>query len=116
IPLSVMLIRQVFIKQIINSSVTRVIAVSETIISDIENYRARNGHYPVSLHSLWTDYPTGIRGVSRFYYEPNGTSYNLFFEIASHEPDIRGIVMYNPNDEQSFSSHDMDLLQLSREE
>jgi hypothetical protein len=91
----------------------RAIDDSVRIISDIERYRDTHGHYPPSLHSLWDDYRPSVIGVQRYHYEPNGEYYNLFFEHFAVALDTKEIVMYNPRDEQDFSSHNSDLLQFS---
>ena len=50
---------------------------SSPLIADIERFKQRNGHYPPALHSLNRDVPTGVVGIERFTYEPNGRAYNL---------------------------------------
>ena len=57
----------------------RAIQNSATLIAEIESFRQRRGHYPVSLQSLNRDVPTGVVGIERFHYEPNGHAYNVFF-------------------------------------
>jgi hypothetical protein len=94
----------------------RAIANTAEIIRDIERFRERTGAYPVALNSLWPDYRPGIIGIDRYRYEPNGQAYNLYFEHPSSDFAAREIVMYNPRDEQDFSSHAFDLLQLSPEQ
>lgn len=47
------------------------------LIQAIETFHQRNGRYPESLLSEWEDYDAGIIGIDRYYYEPNGTTYNL---------------------------------------
>lgn len=90
---------------------SRAIRHSAPLVSAIESFRQRRGHYPVSLHSLNRDIPTGVVGIERFHYEPNGTSYNLFFVRQSIELDAREVVLFNPRDEHRFASHELDLLQ-----
>jgi hypothetical protein len=90
----------------------RAIANAQPLIADIEAFRARTGAYPVSLASLWPDYPVGMIGIERYRYEPNGASYNLYFQPAPTDPATEEVVMYNPRGEQDFSSHDSDLLRL----
>lgn len=82
------------------------------MIEDIEKYKERVGHYPVSLQSEWGDYKPRIRGVERYYYELNGEAYNVYFEQFSYKFGTREFVMYNKLDQQEFTTHDMDLLQL----
>ena len=91
----------------------RAIQSSETLIADIEQFRAARGHYPLSLHSLWEDYSPSVLGIDRYFYEPHGDAYNLFFEQPTLELGARVIVMFNPRDEQVMSSHNSDLLRLA---
>jgi hypothetical protein len=91
----------------------RAIDASARLIADIERYRDAHGHYPVSLQSLWDDYRPPVIGIERYHYEPNGNSYNLYFEHFAVALDQKEIVMYNPNGDQDFSSHNTDLLVLS---
>jgi hypothetical protein len=89
----------------------RAIRHGAALIAEIEAYRGRRGHYPVSLQSLNHDVPTGVVGVERFLYEPNGEAYNLFFVRPHFALDASEVVMYNPRDEHRFTSHELDLLQ-----
>lgn len=91
------------------------IANAAPIIADIEQYRERTGAYPVALNSLWPDYHPGVIGIERYHYEPNAQAYNLYFRHPSTDIATQEIVMYNPAGEQDFSSHEIDLLQLSPE-
>ena len=84
---------------------------SDSLIADIERFRLRRGHYPVSLLSLHQDYDPGIVGIRQFHYEPKGQAYNIFFEQFSDVLGTREIVMYNKLGEHNFYSHDADLLQ-----
>jgi hypothetical protein len=86
---------------------------SAALIRDIEQYWVTHGHYPHSLLSLWDDYRPSAICVERFHYEPNGEDYNVYFEHFAVGLDQKEIVMYNKRDQQDFSSHNMDLLQLS---
>ena len=52
-------------------------------------------------------------GIDRYFYEPHGDAYNLFFEQPTLELGARVIVMFNPRDEQVMSSHNSDLLRLA---
>src|SRR5690606_40688089 len=54
---------------------------------------------------------TGVVGIERFLYEPNGEAYNLFFVRPAVELDALEVVMFNPLDEHRFASHELDLLQ-----
>ena len=86
----------------------RAIANSAPLITDIERYKASTGRYPVSLLGLHPDYRPMVRGIPQFHYEPNGDSYNLYFEQPSFIWGTREIVMYNPRDEQMMFSHAAD--------
>jgi len=116
IPIIVVLIRSLFIVPAIEFSRNYAIKQSEQYIQDIEAYHKRNGHYPVSLHSLWNDYRPIIRGIKQYHYEQNGNGYNVYFEQFSNELGVQEIVMYNKFGEHEMTSHDADLLQLSAEE
>lgn len=91
----------------------RAIQHSATLIAAIDSFRQRWGHYPLSLQSLNRDIPTGIVGIERFHYEPNGETYNLFFVRISSDLDTMEVVMFNPRDEHRFTSHELDILQYS---
>jgi hypothetical protein len=93
----------------------RAIEHSGTLITEIESFRQRRGHYPVSLQSLNRDVPTGVVGIERFLYEPNGEAYNLYFVRPHIELDAEEVVMFNPRDEHRFTSHELDLLQYDGE-
>ncbi len=55
-------------------------------------------------------------GISKYYYEPNGAAYNLYFKQFSDELDVLEIVMYNKIDEHQFAAHTMDILEFTGEE
>src|SRR5690606_31882794 len=93
----------------------RAIEHSAPLIAEIESFRERRGHYPTSLQSLNPDVPTGVMGIDRFHYEPSGEAYNLYFVRLHVELDAKEVVMFNPRDEQRFTSHDLDLLQYDGE-
>ena len=88
----------------------RAIAASAPLLADIEKYRAANGKYPASLLALHQDYKTSIIGVERYFYEPNGDGYNLFFEQMSDQLGAQELVVYNPRDEHLVAGHDSDIL------
>ena len=115
VPPAVFLAQSALVPRAIEFSRTRVIENSAALIGDIERYRAAQGKYPPSLHSVWGDYKAGIIGVSTYQYEPNGNAYNLFFEQPALHFGTREFVMYNPLDEHRFTSHRMDLLRLGPE-
>jgi hypothetical protein len=94
----------------------RAIRHSAPLIDAIESFRQRRGHYPVSLQSLNRDVPTGVVGIERFHYEPNGETYNLFFVRLHNELDAKEVVLFNPRDEHRFTSHELDILQYDGEQ
>ena len=91
----------------------RAIANAAPLIADIERYRASHARYPLTLHSLWEDYDPSVIGIPRYLYEPQGDSYNLFFEAPAFEFGARVIVVWNPRDEQTATSHNRDLLEFT---
>jgi len=94
----------------------RAIQHSATLITAIDSFHQRWGHYPLSLQSLNRDVATGIVGIERYHYEPNGETYNLYFVRISIELDAMEVVMFNPRDEHRFTSHELDLLQYDGEQ
>jgi hypothetical protein len=94
----------------------RAIRHSDALIAEIESFRERRGHYPVSLQSLNRDIPTGVVGIERFHYEPNGEGYNLYFVRQSIALDAMEVVMFNRRDEHRFASHELDILQYDGEQ
>lgn len=81
---------------------------SAEMIGNIEAYYAEHGSYPVSLFAEWPDYSPGIVGMSQYYYEPNGETYNLSFEQPRFLLDsigTREFVMYNQREEHAMTSH-----------
>jgi hypothetical protein len=84
---------------------------SEALIQSIENYQKRNGHYPISLQALHYDISPEVVGVSQYFYEPNGNSYNVYFKQFSDELDAEEIVMYNKLNEHYFTAHSQDILE-----
>jgi hypothetical protein len=89
---------------------------SVPLIAEIESFRQRRGHYPVSLQSQSPDFPTGVVGIERFHYEPNGEAYNLFFVRPHIGLDAEEAVVFNPRDEHHFTSHALDILQYDGEQ
>jgi hypothetical protein len=110
IPVVVALAQFTLLDRAADRSRERVIQKSAQLINDIEQYHRMHGHYPPSLLALHPDYKTGAIGVERFYYEPNGEAYNVYFEQLSTAFGAREIVMYNKRNEHNFLSHDSDRL------
>lgn len=114
LPLLIIFTRHLYIEDAISYSRARAISQSEELIHDIEFYYKNNGQYPVSMLSVNKDYKTSVIGVKQYYYELNGESYNLFFEQFAEPFGTVEIVMYNKLDQHEMTSHDQDLLLLSR--
>ena len=113
IPLVVVITRIVFMEKVKDHSTNFVIKQSEPLIQDIEAYKKTNGHYPLSLQSTIEDYKPAISGIKRFYYEPSGDAYNLYFEQVSNMLGTEEIVMYNKLDEHEMTVHNQDLLRIA---
>lgn len=94
----------------------RAIQHSDTLIAEIESFQQRRGHYPLSLQSLNRDVATGVVGIERFQYEPNGEGYNLFFVRPAVSLDANEVVMFNRRGEHRFTSHELDILQFDGEQ
>jgi len=94
----------------------RAIQHSAALIAEIESFHQRHGHYPVSLQSRHPDFPTGVVGIERFHYEPNGEAYNLFFVRPHIGLDADEAVVFNPRDEHHFTAHAWDILQYDGEQ
>lgn len=116
VPLILVTFRAILLPSAASWSRDRAIQYSVTLIQEIESFRQRRGHYPVSLQSLNRDVPTGVVGIERFHYEPNGEAYNLFFVRPHIELDAKEVVLFNPRDEHRFTSHELDILQYDGEQ
>lgn len=113
IPLVIFLVRISFLEKVKDKSTEFVIEQSELLIEDIEAYKIKNGHYPVSLLSTIEDYKTNVSGIERFHYERNGNAYNLYFEQFSDVVGTQEIVMYNKLNEHEMTVHNQDLLRIT---
>jgi hypothetical protein len=114
VPVAVFLIQLAAVPRAIESSRNRAIRNSAQLIDAIEQYRAANGRYPESLFSLYPDqYKPGVIGIKEYLYEPNGDAYNVFFEQIALNFGTREIVMFNPRDRQTVTSHKVDRLELT---
>ena len=116
VPPLVLALQWVLVPRAVEYSRDRAIRNSAAIIADIEGHRARNGEYPTSILSLWRDYSPDVIGIDRYRYERRGAAYNLVFENPALAFGTNEIVVYNPRDEQVFTSHALDLLQNSPEQ
>jgi hypothetical protein len=116
VPLLVASLQYVLVGPAAAFSRERAIRNSAELLADIEAYHKTYGRYPASLLALHQDYRPSILGIERFYYEPNGEAFNLFFE---HPPSLfaaREIVMFNKRDEHYIAGHDGDRLLWTREQ
>lgn len=113
VPPVVFVLQLTLVPRAVEFSRDRVIRNAAPLIADIEAYRAARGAYPPSLLAAWPDYQPGVIGVERYQYEPSGAAYNLVFEQIARDLPTREFVVYNPRDEQVFTSHPMDILQYS---
>ncbi|WP_312699288.1 hypothetical protein [Sedimentibacter sp.] len=116
IPLAVVISRCALIVPALDYSTNYAIEQSSVVIQDLEEYYSVYGQYPVSLQGLWKDYDTNVMGIEKYYYEPNGKAYNLFFEQFSSDLFAREIVMYNKLDEHIIRSHPSFVFSLTPEE
>jgi hypothetical protein len=86
----------------------RAIKNAGELIAGIEQYYARHGRYPTSLQAQYGDYDPDVVGVERYFYAPQGDSYNLSFEQPKFLLDRIGTrewVVYNPRDQHRAYSH-----------
>lgn len=111
VPIVLIAFRTAAVPQAAQWSRDRAIRHSAPLIAEIEAFRTRRGFYPISLQSLHGDVPTGVVGLERFYYEPNGEAYNLYFVRPHIQIDAIEVVMFNSLGEHRFASHELDLLQ-----
>lgn len=116
VPVAVFILQRALIPPAIEFSRDRAIGNSAQLIADIERHRAANGQYPPSLLSVQRDYSPGIIGIDRYLYEKRGDAFNLVFEQPALNFGTREFVVYNPRDEQVFTSHAFDLLQNAPEQ
>ena len=116
VPLVLVAFRATVLPRAAGWSRDRAIRHSATLIAEIESFRQRRGHYPVSLQSQSPDFPTGVVGIERFHYEPNGEAYNLFFVRPHIGLDAEEAVVFNPRDEHHFTAHALDILQYDGEQ
>jgi hypothetical protein len=116
VPSILTIVRLAFIERAVEFSRNRAIAGSAEFINAIEAYHDRHGRYPLSLASSLSDYDPPIIGVERYYYEPSGRAYNVFFEQFTFPIGVREYVMYNPLGEQTLMVHDQDLLEATQEQ
>jgi len=106
--------RLAFLETAVEISRSRTIRGCAQFINAIESYRVANGRYPPSLESVEHDYDPPTVGVERYRYEPQGDSYNVFFEHPTFLIGMQEFVMYNPRDEHNMIVHNVDELESPR--
>jgi hypothetical protein len=119
IPVATTLLQFTLAAPIMNFSRDYAIANSRAFISDIEEYYAQYGRYPISLLAMWKDYYPNVVGIEKFHYAPSDNAYNLFFEqprLLFDNIGTREWVLYNPRDEHHMFSHTSWFLLLTPEE
>jgi hypothetical protein len=116
VPFASAVLQLALIERATESSRQRAMRNAAPLIASIEHYRAANGHYPVSLLSVWRDYSPGVIGIERYHYEPRFDAYDLVFEQFTHRFGTREFVVYNPRDQQAVTAHVFDLLELTPEQ
>jgi hypothetical protein len=116
VPCVLIAARLMYLPSAVESSRTRTIAGSAQFISAIEGYRAAHGRYPISLASVHHDYDPPTVGVERYSYEPEGETYNVFFEQPTFPIGMREFVMYNPAGQHAMIVHNQDLLESPAEQ
>lgn len=119
LPFSILTIQFIIAKPITDWSRNRTISNANEFIRDIENFKSKNGYYPMTLQAMYKDYYPQSVGVDKFHYLPFGNSYNISFEQPRFLLDIIGTkewVVYNPKDEHRVYSHTSWFLLLSPEE
>ena len=108
VPSALILAQLLLAQPLTQASRARAIAHSADLIRDIEAYNLMNKSYPPSLLATYSDYETGVIGISHYQYVPQGDGYNLFFEQPRFLLDdlgVREFVVYNPLDEHTIISH-----------
>jgi hypothetical protein len=116
VPCILVIAQLLFFRTAVEFSRRHAIHGSADFISAIEAYRTAHGSYPLSLASVHHDYDPFVVGVERYHYEPNGNTYNVFFEQVTYPIGMQEFVMYNPLDKQVMIVHNQDLLESSQEQ
>lgn len=110
-PIALLVFQVLVLPRAASWSRDRAIQNCAPLIEAIERYRERHKEYPPSLHSLNSDFPTGVAGIERFHFEPAGQAYQIYFVRQHVEPDAKEVILFNPRDEHRFPSHDLDILE-----
>jgi hypothetical protein len=111
VPCLLALARLACLPSAVEFSRSRAMEGGAPFIAAVEAYRAAHGRYPASLASVYHDYDPPVVGVERYYYEPQGRAYNVFFEQPTFPIGTREFVMYNPAGEHAMIVHNQDLLE-----
>lgn len=113
VPSIVLPVQLLLVPRAVEFSRHRAIANAATMIADIETAREQHGAYPPSALGGVPDYKPGIIGIEKYHYERAGRAYNLIFENPAVAFGTDEYVVYNPFDEQYFTAHARDAIQLS---
>lgn len=108
LPISLLAFQLAVNKPLTNWSRNKAIANSKELINEIENWKTKYGNYPPTLNAVHKDYNVGIRGIEKYHYTYDNTTYNLYFEQPKFLLDqfgTREFVVYNPNDSHLMISH-----------
>jgi hypothetical protein len=119
LPVLVLIFQLILRNPVTQWSRNRAIENADEFIGQLENFHSNYGRYPLTLQAMYQDYFPEITGIERYYYLPNGDSYNISFEQPRFLFDIIGTrewVVYNPRDEHRVFSHTSWFLLLSPEE
>lgn len=115
VPVVVALLQWALVERAVQSSRNRAILNSAPLVAAIEEHRARNGRYPISLLAGLPDYRPNVIGIREYRYEPHGDGYNLVFEQFNYRFGTREFVVYNPRDEHVMTAHASDILEMTPE-
>jgi len=119
LPVLILIFQLVLIKPVTQWSRNRAITNADELIDHLENFHKNYGRYPLTLQAMYKDYFPEITAIEKYYYLPDGDSYNISFEQPRFLLDNFGTrewVVYNPRDEHSVYSHTSWFLLLSPEE
>lgn len=95
-------------KPLTDWSRNKAMANSKVLIDEIESWKTKYGKYPPTLNAVHKDYSAGIRGIEKYHYANDNTTYNLYFEQPKFLLDqfgTREFVVYNPSDNHLMISH-----------
>jgi hypothetical protein len=119
LPVSILILQLFLIEPVTQWTRNRAIENAGEIISQLETFNATYGHYPATLQAMYSDYKTGVAGIEKYHYSPQGNAYNLSFEQPRFLFDNIGSrewVVFNPLDEHRVFSHTSWFLLVSPQE